>query len=199
VRIHSAFLAELLNPQGSHGQGDIFLKLFVKDHDFDFASAKVKVEKHIGSVGQTTGGRIDIDIWDKNDFHIIVENKIYAKDQENQLIRYYNYGKGKRKFKLFYLTLEGDMPDEETSCCDKESQIALKESEDYTLLSYKVDILEWLAACREKAATHPTLREGILFMHYFACAIDGIDEPDVAVEEVFCHDGKYIIYPVISE
>ena len=28
VRTHSAFLAELLNPEGSHGQGDIFLRLF---------------------------------------------------------------------------------------------------------------------------------------------------------------------------
>ncbi len=30
VKTHSAFIAELLNPQGSHGQGDVFLKLFVE-------------------------------------------------------------------------------------------------------------------------------------------------------------------------
>ena len=29
VRMHSAFIAELLNPHGSHGQRDVFLKLFV--------------------------------------------------------------------------------------------------------------------------------------------------------------------------
>lgn len=29
VRMHSAFLAELLNPKGSHGQKDTFLKLFI--------------------------------------------------------------------------------------------------------------------------------------------------------------------------
>jgi hypothetical protein len=30
VRTHSAFIAELLNPKGSHGQKDVFLKLFLE-------------------------------------------------------------------------------------------------------------------------------------------------------------------------
>ena len=30
VKTHSAFLSELLNPKGSHGQNDIFLKLFIE-------------------------------------------------------------------------------------------------------------------------------------------------------------------------
>ena len=30
VQLHTAFLAELLNPSGSHGQGSIFLDLFIK-------------------------------------------------------------------------------------------------------------------------------------------------------------------------
>ena len=31
VRTHSAFIAELLNPKGSHNQKQIFLKLFCED------------------------------------------------------------------------------------------------------------------------------------------------------------------------
>ncbi|AZI26328.1 hypothetical protein EA772_13615 [Pedobacter sp. G11] len=55
VRMHSAFLAELLNPKGSHGQKDIFLKLFIdmfcyKGRQFDTQSAEVVVEKYIGTV-----------------------------------------------------------------------------------------------------------------------------------------------------
>ena len=34
VRMHSAFLAELLDPKGSHGQKDTFLKLFTKTFCF---------------------------------------------------------------------------------------------------------------------------------------------------------------------
>ena len=30
VKLHSNFLAEMLNPKGSHMQGDTFLKLFLK-------------------------------------------------------------------------------------------------------------------------------------------------------------------------
>ena len=30
VRLHSAMLAELLNPEGSHGCGEAFLKLFIE-------------------------------------------------------------------------------------------------------------------------------------------------------------------------
>src|SRR5580658_3696483 len=40
VRLHSTFLAELLNPKGTHGHRDLFLKLFVelfqfKNNNFD--------------------------------------------------------------------------------------------------------------------------------------------------------------------
>lgn len=167
VRIHSAFLANLLNPQAEHGQKSKFLKLFCEQFDipqFDHDSGKVTIEKYIGKKEEINGGRIDIDIFDKNGFHIIIENKIYANDQENQLIRYSQYGKKQPKYKLFYLTLYGYMPDEKKSCNYDKKQISLKEGNDYFLLSYHYDILNWLEHCREKAATKPLLREGI--SHY---------------------------------
>lgn len=167
VRVHSAFLANLLNPKGSHGQKDIFLKLFVEMVGIDSflcENAKVKIEKWIGAKSTTEGGRVDILITDTNGFQIIIENKIYAGDQENQLIRYRNSVSDKSKLKLFYLTLEGDMPDEEKSCRDQVNGIELKVDEDYQLLSYRKDIIEWLEHCREKATTKPLLREGVT--HY---------------------------------
>jgi len=168
VRLHSAFLADLLNPKGSHGFDSLFLRLFItelKIDDLDYQSVNVKVEQYIGKVSDISGGRIDIDISDKNGYHIIIENKIYARDQENQLIRYFNYGKNRcRNFKLFYLTLDGDMPDEETSCSDSKNGIKLEEGVDYFLLSYRNDIKNWLEVCREKATNKPLLREGL--SHY---------------------------------
>jgi len=97
VRMHSAFLAELLNPNGSHGQKDAFLKLFLKSFCFknnpiNSESCKVEVEKHTGFINEqgTEGGRIDIVITDTESKHqIIIENKIYAGDQANQLFRYH--------------------------------------------------------------------------------------------------------------
>src|SRR5690554_8121596 len=52
-KTHSNFIAELLNPLGSHQKGNVFLKLFLdqfcKDH-LDSETTKVKVEQSIGLV-----------------------------------------------------------------------------------------------------------------------------------------------------
>lgn len=159
VRTHSAFIAELLNPKGSHGQKETFLKLFVKQlnlSDFNFSNARVEIEKRIGYISETKteGGNIDIIITDNHNNSIIIENKIHAGDQENQLLRYFNYGKKNcYSFKLFYLTLEGK---EATDFSKQE----LKE-DDYNRISYSDDIINWLEKCRDKSANQPILRETI--------------------------------------
>lgn len=154
VRTHSMFLAELLNPRGSHQQEAVFLNLFVKRflvQDFDTASAMADVEFYIGAKTATTGGRIDILVRDKTNRRIIIENKIYAGDQENQLLRYYNYDKGA---KLFYLSLDGEVPSNWSTGGQ------LKEGE-YTIISYSNDVLGWLEDCKKEAVNLPVLRETI--------------------------------------
>ena len=156
VRVHSAFLATLLDPQGSHRQGDLFLQLFTKQlsqivHDFDTKSAVVECEKYIGRMTETTGGRIDIHIEDKKGHKIIIENKIYAPDQTNQLIRYHNYAPDAV---LLYLTLDGKEP-------GKDSVGDLIDEEQYYLISYSNEILDWLTECYEAVKRIPTLAEGI--------------------------------------
>ena len=68
VRLHSAFLAELLNPNGDHGLGNKFLKAFIEivigkktNLDFDTRSAKTYVEYDIGAISEDykEGGRIE--------------------------------------------------------------------------------------------------------------------------------------------
>ena len=148
VRLHSALLAELLCPNGSHGASSLFLKAFLKvigeDEDYIKAPVAEKItERYIGKKTKTEGGIIDIIIEDGN-HAIIIENKIYAPDQENQLVRYYNYGKKKfpNGFKLLYLTLHGD------------------DASDYSLggediqpqnISYANEIIDWLEQCYKLA------------------------------------------------
>src|SRR5690606_4244508 len=102
VRLHSALLAELLNPKGSHGLKEKFLKLFIQkivmnnEDTIDLSEiekATVVVEKWVGyiDVERNIGGYIDILIQLSNDRAIIIENKIYAGDQEGQLRRYHNF------------------------------------------------------------------------------------------------------------
>lgn len=80
--MHSGFLYALLNPYGEHYQDDLFLKLFVKS---------IGLQEWLGS---TSGAevykekkRIDIHITNGKR-HIIVENKINAGDQNEQIERY---------------------------------------------------------------------------------------------------------------
>jgi hypothetical protein len=158
VRLHSSFLAELLNPKGTHGQKDIFLKIFVenyqfKGNNFDTASGTIEVEKYTGSINEkyTEGGRIDLIITDKDRKKIIIENKIYAGDEENQLVRYNNYC---LEADLFYLTLDGKLP-------SAYSMGELKANVDFRCLSYSIQITEWLEQCKKEVASYPIIRETI--------------------------------------
>jgi len=92
---HSDVWGFLLDPTGSHKQNDLFLKLFLRylsslniitsDDEAKFIGARILREK----------GRIDISIVDKaNSACIIIENKINnARDQKDQMLRYYRYAK----------------------------------------------------------------------------------------------------------
>ena len=171
VHLHSMFLANLLNPQGSHGQRGKFLGAFLKmlhntfpmitadSLDFDTAKSSVEVEKFIGRQTESKGGRIDIYLSDGK-HSIIIENKIYAGDQHHQMQRYWNYGKSQKgndagkTFVLIYLTLDGTPPSEDSLDGD------MGES-DIVCLSYKSDIRDWLDRCVELSSRIPPVRESI--------------------------------------
>lgn len=116
---HSAIIGELLNPKGSHGQGSIFLKLFIDEieplkkwDNFEYESAVVIIEEHLGKIDEeySRGGFIDIVIKSGNKT-IIIENKIYAPEQKNQLQRY-KYHYRECECVLLYLNLSGISPTE---------------------------------------------------------------------------------------
>lgn len=157
VRLHSSMLAEFLNPKGSHGQGDVFLKAFVNLFnitDFDTKTAEAKVEVDIGTINDdyTEGGRIDILVVDGNGKKIIIENKIYATDQLNQLVRYYKYDNNAY---LFYLNLYGNPP-------STKSTGDLLKSDKFTVISYSDKIIAWLEQCKKEAVSLPVIRETIV-------------------------------------
>lgn len=155
---HSAFLGELLSPNGSHFLNSIFLKLFLLEIDYDglldVSTARVQLEKHLGKVNlnNKTGGRIDIYISDSSGNSISIENKIYAPDQVAQIERYFNHNIGKNS--VYYLTLNGKMP-------DNESVGDLVEGNQYNCISYQQTIIKWLTLCMKEAAEQPILRESI--------------------------------------
>ena len=156
VRLHSAFIADLLNPKGNHGQDGAFLEIFLKPYGITHMNSQtttVEPEVDIGVITETEGGRIDILVEDDKKNHVIIENKIYAADQPNQLLRYHNYDK---KAPLFYLTLDGREPTAE-SCANDKNLL-----NNIICISYSKDIIEWLEQCKKEAVDLPILRETIV-------------------------------------
>lgn len=137
---HSAFLKSLLNV----GPQNKILMSFVKDvlHLDDKTDyTEVQTEVNIGPKTETEGGRIDLLIISRDHTKcIIIENKIYAGDQDNQLLRYKQYGENEYqgRYALIYLTLRGN-PASQKSTGDN-----LIVGQDYITISYKQSILEWL-------------------------------------------------------
>jgi len=155
---HSALISELLNPVGSHLKGNVFLNLFLQviesDDYIGTESAEVKTEYAIGERNDElkTGGRIDIFIKDDAGNCLSIENKINAGDQFAQIERYCNYNTAQNK--VFYLTLEGKAPNED-------SRGSKKCGEDFYLISYKEQISRWLELSLKEASDSPMLRESI--------------------------------------
>lgn len=154
VTTHSRFIAELLNPMGSHGRGEKFLELFlhvVGIKDFDAKGARVEVERSFPPVevdGALTSGRIDIYI-EYNGKVIMIENKVWAYEQVDQLRK---YKAANRNGILFFLTLNGEL-----SYQDDHEDINGK----YDCISYREHIKNWLELCRKEAVDAPILRESI--------------------------------------
>lgn len=101
VRLHSAFIGELLNPRGSHGASSLFLKAFlevmgIEDGYLDYEDCSPNIlERVIGTVTATEGGRIDIIIEDGE--HAITERQTWS----DLFVGITIYDEPKRADKLF--------------------------------------------------------------------------------------------------
>ena len=161
---HSALIANLLDPKGSHGCGDAFLRAFfeiaLKGTAYPFESSTPldsRTEHYTGPIAGDTGGRIDI-LVKSSHYGLIIENKIYAGDQDKQLTRYDNYGKeifGADGYLLVYLTLYGYDASKESTATKSAEEVG------YLRLSYAEDILRWLEQCARLAYDKPLVRESL--------------------------------------
>lgn len=155
VKLHSPFIAELLDPKGSHDQKTAFLKMFLEqvvkpltsDSLPEESKTKVHKEYYIGPKHidgkNSTGGRIDIFITDGTR-HISIENKIKEGEREDyQIIRYCNHDTDRNL--VLFLTPCGVKASTDKACP----------------ISYKKHILPWLKSCQKHCADLPILRETI--------------------------------------
>lgn len=157
---HSAIIANLLDPHGSHGCGDAFLRAFFEVLSIIYPfngdnQVTSQTEVYAGAVTDGTGGRIDI-LVSGTSYGLIIENKIYAADQNKQLVRYDAYAKERfSKYDIVYLTLYGSEASEASVTTQGEQSV------DYLPMSYADKGLVWLGQCTRLAYDKPLVRESI--------------------------------------
>lgn len=153
-------LRELLSPAGSHFQGNLYPKLFVKHvlqlsiAPEDLSNAKVYQEYIIDE-----NRRIDLVIETSSAF-IPIEVKIHAKDQPNQCYDYYEEAKKHvANPKLYYLTRLGDIPSEDSAAGLTKIDDGYAEIQ---TISFAEDILDWLNLCARETLQIAPIREVVL-------------------------------------
>jgi len=149
VNLHSKFISELLNKNGTHGQKDIFAKLFLETIEIDtFQWDNYQVQREYKNIDLLLTNAAKA---------IIIENKIWAGDQDKQLERYYKQIEAENfeEIHIFYLTIWGTEPSER-------SLGELIDRKYVGLISYNYHISKWLDKCIEVSSRFPTLRETLV-------------------------------------
>ena len=163
VRTHSAFLAELFRPNGTHAQGTLFLDAFLQhclrkggefNHfpriEFPTGAAfwDVDCEKSVPD------GQLDIVVWSlQSGFLMVIENKIDAAEQKDQVGRYQDWLSRRGEYPrdrrvLIYLTPDG-------------RRASTASNEDYFCLSYAKDIVAWLRSALPNVEA-PRVRDALI-------------------------------------
>ena len=150
VNLHSNFIASLLDPNGDHYKGDLFLKIFLETcgiDDFGIDTSRATVFKEFK--------HIDIYISDGKK-HIILENKVYAKDQPTQIARYIkaiqNEGAKDEDICVLYLHPDGKLPNNQSFGDYHTRLLGENASIEFKVISYGNEILKWIDRCKNEVS-----------------------------------------------
>ena len=142
--MHSAFLKDLLDPRGSHDQGDLFLRGFLKHCQSKYSQFPNLLEMCEAETGLArvyaevpTGlGRPDLLILLERKFAFVIENKIDAAEGPDQIRRYRDWLGYQPEAQMGAVVLVYLTP------CPLASGISLPDK--CFSLSYKEDITTWI-------------------------------------------------------
>ena len=205
VRLHSRLICGFLNPLGKHYQGDVFLEEFLqcvglKAWFGDSSNARVYKEYENIDVYITNGER-----------HIIVENKIWAGDQDRQIERYIEIiaKEQSKDFNDDMESSESETPQEQGASYDNIAVLYLapykRNPSGYSLgkweiqgdylvdkqgnkvlfkaISYKDEILKWIEKSQAKVGCITNLNAALLFYKDVVQIITNTKENTMSLEK----------------
>jgi len=145
----SDVIHDLLDPSGKHGQGRLFLDLFLEAIGLEPESVhppfRVKREDHT-LYCSSPERRIDITL-EAGDWGIGIENKPFSDEAADQLKDYSLHLRRKygQRFTLAYLSGDGSEP---TSLSTTDLAM-LQAAQQFTSLAYRIGLHEWLERCTQ--------------------------------------------------
>jgi hypothetical protein len=147
----SDILADLLNPRGQHGQGNLFLRLLIEQLGMiggNVATETVRVERE-APTHEIRKYRRRIDILVKSAVIVAIENKIDSLEQDDQVKDYLDHlcvvsNGWQTPATLIYLTPNGRYPES----LAPEERLEFQEKGLLKCWSYSKELQYWLGSCR---------------------------------------------------
>ena len=154
VGMHSNIIYSLLDPNGLHYQGDLFLRIFIKEVlGFNDINKFGKIINVFAEEMIDNNRRIDFTIKSTN-YCIAIEMKIDADDLKNQIFDYYTYLTDKvckEKIVLFYyLTKDA-----------RDASVYSAKNIEYKRISFEKHILKWIEQCQKEVRNITNLNEAL--------------------------------------
>ena len=148
AHVHSKVIYSLLSQNWGKKDKETFITLFLKEigiEDENIYDKNWEVTREKVFDLDIIKGRLDFEIKSK-DYIYIIEMKIDAGDQPEQLMRYQKFAKEQhKKYKIFYLTLDGHNASKKS--IGEEENLEENQKVEYTNISFKEEILNWLENC----------------------------------------------------
>ncbi len=149
----SDILASLLDPNGDHGQGDVFLRLLFERTGVG-SDAKLTEGAKVQREAPTHGilkYRRRMDVLVEAGALLAIENKVDSQDQRDQVKDYLGHllycAEGRQiSSTLIYLTPDGRQP----GSLEPEMVKQYRQSGRLNCWSYQVELRAWLEACRRE-------------------------------------------------
>lgn len=187
VYLHSRFLSALLDPNGPHKLGKLFLNSFLDRIGSDFDYDEKSLEVYPNNQNRSEYKEIDICFIDRVAKNaVMIENKIYHEDtnheDKGQLENYYERLIEEDKIpedriEVYYLTLDGHEPSEDSvKLSGKYPELQDK----VKCISYSVEILEWLRSIVKECYNKPSLRESII---QYIKIVEYMTNNDISIDE----------------
>jgi hypothetical protein len=143
-------IADLLDPNGSHGQGTVFLDAFLEavgHAKLSARSAGARVNCQEFSDSDTRVGFVDCTI-ELGDFSVGLENKPWAVEQKDQLRRYAEYLRNQKGEEFCLVLLDGrQVPIESLNDAERAT---LETKGQFRVMTYQSEFKVFLRRCRQE-------------------------------------------------